>query len=77
MSLGEKKDVFPDAGKAESRFEDNKYAGKKVGKARRDQQSAYRIKMMVQNAQQKKSIGMELTEQERFILDNRELLKGD
>lgn len=77
MSLEGKKDTFPDAGKPGSKYEDNKYAGMTVGKARKEQESLYRIKMMVNQAQQKKNIGMELTEQERFILSNRELLKGD
>ncbi len=77
MSLGEKKDPFPDAGKPESRFEDNRYGGMTVGKARREQQSLYRVKLMLNQANQKKDIGMTLTPEESFILSNRELLKGD
>lgn len=77
MTMKEKKDPFPDAGKPGSKYEDDRYGGMTVGKARREQQTMYRVKMMLTQAKQKKDIGMNLTPEESFVLSNRELLKGD
>ena len=74
MSLEGRKDPFPEAGKPESRFEDNRFEGKTVGAARKHQEKQYRSKMMIVQAQQKKQMGWELTPQEAFILDNKDLL---
>jgi len=76
MSLEGRKNPFPDAGKPESRFEDNRFGGKTVASARKDQQKNYRVKMMIQQAERAKSFGMDLDPSQQFILDNKDLLRG-
>jgi len=74
MSLRGKKDPFPDAGKTDSKYEDNRYGGMTVSKARKEQEKHYRLKMMITQAEQSKTLGFDLTPQQQFIIDNRDLL---
>ena len=74
MSLKErKKEMFPEAKKAESKYEDNRYSGMTVNKARQSQRRELVISGLVKNAKIKKSMGMELSPEEAWVLHNSEL----
>ena len=65
--------MFPEAGKPGSKYEDERYGGMTVGAARKMQEKQYRSKLLIMQAENKKSYGMELSPQEQFVLDNRDL----
>lgn len=74
MSLeSKKKEIFPEAKRVESRYEDNRYAGKTVNKVRQQQRKDLIINSIMKNAKTKQKMGMELSPEEQWILQNREL----
>ena len=71
---GKPKDMFPEAGKPDSKYEDDRFGGMTVGAARKQQEKKYRSKLLIMQAEQKKNMGWELSPQEQFVIDNRDLL---
>lgn len=72
MSLEKKKDKILE-GRKSSRYQDPKFAGKTVNKARAQQRREYVVNSMVRRAQGKKDMGMNLQPEEQWILGNKGL----
>lgn len=73
MSLKEKKELFPGAEKPDSKFEDNRFAGKTVNKAMAQQKREMVLNNMIKNAERNKSFGMVVSPEEEWVLHNRAL----
>jgi len=72
MSLPEKKDKMFE-GKKSSKYEDPRFAGRKVNKIRQQQRREYVLRNMMRRAQGKKDMGMSLFPEEEWVLSNRNL----
>jgi len=72
MSLEKKKDKMLE-GKKSSKYEDPRFAGKMVNKARQQQRREYVVNSMVRRAQGKKAMGLSLYPEEEWILGNKKL----
>lgn len=73
MSLREKKEPFPDARKQDSKYEDDRYGGKTVNKARQEQKRELVLGNMVRNAERNRSFGMAISPEEEWVLNNKNL----
>ena len=76
MSLRGKSEQFSqkDKSEKESVYEDNRFSGKTVNKARQKQKRESVIGARVSLAEQKRTMGFPLDPQEQFLMDNREIL---
>lgn len=72
MSLPEKKDKMFGERKS-SKYEDPRFAGRKVNKARQEQRRTYVLNNMMRRAQGKKDMGLTLFPEEEWVLNNRNL----
>lgn len=73
MSLKEKKEIFPDASKPESKFEDERYGGKTVNKAMQQQKRELVLNQMINNANRNKGLGFPVSPEEEWLLNNKGL----
>ena len=73
MSLKEKKEIFPDANKPQSKYEDERFGGMTVNKARQQQKRELVLNNMIRNGEGKKAMGMVVTPEEEWLMNNRHL----
>lgn len=73
MSLTEKTKEKMGEGKRPARYEDPRFSGKKVNKARQEQRRIYVLNNMVRRANSKREMGMSLYPEEEWVLTNRNL----
>ena len=76
MTLKGNKGAFGGTEKPEgSKFEDDRFSGMSVGKAKRKQHSDLVKQQMIQQAMVKRRQGWPLSPEEQFMLNNRELFE--
>jgi hypothetical protein len=74
MSLKEKaKEIFPGVAKEDSKFEDDRFSGKTVGKARQQQKRELVLNQMINNANRNKGLGFPVSPEEEWLLNNKGL----
>lgn len=57
-------------------YEDDRYAGSTVSKARQKQKSNLVLNSMIRQARQKKAMGFSLSPEEEFVLNNMNLINN-